>query len=107
MPRLNGTGPTGAGPGTGGGFGGCVPQTGYAGDGSRGRGRRRGPGWAAGGRGLQHGFRRGAGGRVAFSNPHGITGAAQPDEGEKALQGEAADLKARLDALERQLADLS
>jgi hypothetical protein len=109
MPRLNGTGPMSAGPGTGGGFGGCVPQTGYAEDGSRGRGRRRGPGWAAGGRGLQRGFRRGAdaGGRVAFANPQGISGAAQPDGGKKVLQAEAANLKARLEALERKLVDLS
>ena len=52
MPGLNGTGPMSAGQGTGGGFGGCVSKTGYAADGTRGRGGRRGPGWAAGGRGL-------------------------------------------------------
>jgi hypothetical protein len=107
MPGLNGTGPMGAGPGTGGGFGGCVLQTGYAADGIRRRGGRRGPGWAAGGRGLQRGFRRGAGGRAAFTNPQVITGAAQPDGGKTALQAEAADLKARLEALERRLVDLS
>jgi hypothetical protein len=95
----------GAGLGTGGGFGGCVPQTGYAEDGSR--GRRRGPGWAAGGRGLQCGFRRGAGGRAAFANSQGITGAAQPDGRENALRAEAANLKSRLEALERKLSDLS
>lgn len=107
MPRLNGTGPMGAGPGTGGGFGGCVPQTGYTENGFRGRGGRRGPGWAAGGRGLQRGFRRGAAGRTAFANPPRSNGAAPPDGGKKALQAEAADLKARLETLERQLADLS
>jgi hypothetical protein len=106
MPRLNGTGPMGAGPATGGGLGGCVPQTGYAEDGSRGRRARRGPGWAAGGRGLQRGFRRGAAGRAAFANPPRSNGAAPPNGGEKALQAEAADLRARLEAIERQLASL-
>ena len=107
MPRLNAPGPMGAGPGTGGGFGGCVLKTGYAEDGSRGRRGRRGPGWAAGGRGLQRGFRRGAAGRADFANPPRSNGAAPPDGGKKALQAEAADLKARLETLERQLADLS
>jgi hypothetical protein len=96
----------GAGPGTGGGFGGCVSQTGYAADGTRGRGGRRGPGWAAGGRGLQRGFRRGAGGRGAFANPARSTGATTPAGKENDLRAEAADLKARLEVLERKLADL-
>jgi hypothetical protein len=55
---------------------------------------------------MQRGFRRGAGGRAAFANPPRITGAAQPDGGKATLQAEAADLKARLEALERRLADL-
>jgi hypothetical protein len=37
----------------------------------------------------------------------GITGAAQPDGGKTTLQAGAADLKARLEALERRLVDLS
>ena len=106
MPRFDGTGPYGYGPGTGGGFGYCAPMPADAGAYSRGMGR--GEGRLGGGRGYQRGGRRGAGfygagrGRGLFCR-RWFYG---PAPEKSILQAEAAELKTRLEAVERHIAEM-
>lgn len=109
MPGLNGTGPMGEGPATGGGFGTCAGRTATANLNSRGMGR--GAGRRGGGRGLQLGFRGGA----EFSSPgrgrglfcrRRFGGPADPTVDRPSLETEAAALKSRLEILERHIAGL-
>jgi hypothetical protein len=104
MPGYNGTGPFGAGPGTGWGMGPC------------GAGRRRGGGqvWGRGfGRGAWGGGRFGMGARRGYGagwfGPFGSGGAAAsgapPDEAQ-ALRDEQAYLKNQLDAVQQRLSEL-
>ena len=105
MPGFNGTGPFGAGPRTGGGFGTCAPTA--AATAPYPRGTR----WSMGGRGLQRGFR--GGGRGArcwrgagfYGAPAAVYPPATADEA-AFLKYEADQLKARLDAVERRMAEL-
>jgi hypothetical protein len=105
MPGYNGTGPMGAGPRTGGGFGYCDPGMAPPDAGGRGLGRR------AQGRGFAAGFRRGAGGfgqgrgRGYFCRRwSGSPGFPRADR--SLLEEEAAALRARLASVERRLAGL-
>lgn len=109
MPGFNGTGPFGAGPKTGGGFGYCAPTAAATAPYPRGTGR--GAGWQMGGRGLQRGFRgggRGAGcwwGAGFYGAPSMYYPPAATDEA-SFLKSEADRLKARLDAVERRMAEI-
>lgn len=113
MPRGNGTGPTGMGPMTGGGFGYCAGYSvpGFANPIRSGMGR--GMAWGrggGGGRGLAH--RRGRGG---FAPPYagvvppvaGVFPTAAPDEETvlkshvSVLEEQLAAMKARLDEIEK------
>lgn len=109
MPGFNGTGPMGAGPRTGGGFGYCTPNATIGVPAPRGIGR--GAGRAMGGRGLQRGFRGGrSGGRCGWGLPYygGPGRYFQHPAADEAslLRAEADELKARLDAVERRMAEL-
>ncbi len=109
MPGLNGTGPMGEGPATGGGFGTCAGRTAAATLNRRGMGR--GVGRRAGGRGLQLGFRGGADfggpgrGRGFFCRRR-FGGPADPTADRDSLGTESAALNARLEMLERRIAGL-
>lgn len=107
MPGLNGTGPMGEGPATGGGFGTCAGRTATANLNSRGMGR--GAGRRAGGRGWQLGFRGGADfggrGRGLFCRRR-LGASAVPAAGRPSLETESTALNARLEMLERRIADL-
>ncbi len=109
MPGYDRTGPWGEGPRTGGGFGFCGTQARDAG--GLGRGFGRGFGLRGGGRGMQRGFRRGfcffGLGRGAFGYGPRRTAADDLPLDEKAyVKAEAAELRRRLEAAERRLADL-
>jgi hypothetical protein len=109
MPGFNGTGPFGAGPRTGGGFGNCTPTAAGAVPYARGMGR--GPGWAMGGRGLQRGFRGGARGDrcwrgAGYYGAPGLYYPPAPADEASVLKAEADQLKARLNAVERRMAEL-
>lgn len=116
MPGLDGTGPRGAGPMTGGGWGLCNPYGGsYA-----------GPGFG-GGRGFRGGFGPGFGrgrgyGRVfgrrgvypptgrwygpAFYGPYGSPYAMEPEEEINMLRDEADSVKRELDAISKRIEEL-
>jgi hypothetical protein len=106
MPRFDGTGPYGAGPGTGWGMGPCGAgmRRGSGGYGGRGFGR---GGWS---RGRFGGWGRGGwgSGPRAFG-PFGYGGAAAygapPDEAQ-ALRDEEAYLRSQLDAVQQRLSEL-
>jgi len=116
MPGLDGTGPMGAGPMTGGARGLCNPSgTAYAGPVfGRGRGFRGGfgPGFGQG-RGYGRGFgRRGAyppaGGWYgpAYNAPYGSPYAMKPEDGVNMLKGEADAVKSELDAINKRIEEL-
>lgn len=106
MPRFNGTGPLGAGPGTGWGMGPC------------GSGMRRGAGcyggWGVGRGGWGRGRYGGWGGRgrgfgPGWYGPFGYGGAAAygaPSDEAQALRDEEAFLKNQLDAVQQRLSEL-
>jgi hypothetical protein len=116
MPGLDGTGPMGAGPMTGGGWGLCNPSgTAYAGPVfGRGRGFRGGfrPGFGQG-RGYGRGFGwRGAyppaGGWYgpAYNAPYGSPYAMKPEDAANMLKSEAAAVKSELDAINKRIEEL-
>jgi hypothetical protein len=107
MPRYDRTGPGGQGPRTGGGFGVCGTQAQDAEIDIRGYGR----GFGRGGRGLQRGFRRGfcffgRGRNAVGTGPLRAGGTTRPDSAKPDLHAEAADLRRRLEAVERWLAGM-
>lgn len=109
MPGFNGTGPFGAGPKTGEGFGTCAPSP--AANEPYPRGTGRGAGRAMGGRGLQRGFRGGGRGARCWlgAGYYGALSANHPPAATDEavfLKSEADQLKARLDAVERRMAEL-
>jgi hypothetical protein len=107
MPRYNGTGPWGQGPGSGWGLGPC------------GAGRRRGFGGGVG-RGFGSGYGRGSGGMGLWGRPwrgwraydYGPFGAggpgygAAPEDEAQALRDEQAYLQGELEAVQKRLAEL-
>ena len=117
MPGLNGTGPMGAGPMTGGARGRCNPSgTTYAGSGfGRGRGFRGGvgPGFGQG-----RGYGRGFGWRGAYPPAGGLYGPAynapsyggpyamKPEDEANMLKGEADAIKSELDAINKRIEEL-
>lgn len=112
MPRLDGTGPMGMGPMTGGGFGFCNPSgRPYAGWGiGRRRGFRRGfgPGFGRGG-----GYGRGFGWRAfhpawgaGYGPVYGGPYAMDPKEEVNMLKDEADALQSELDAVNKRVQDL-
>jgi hypothetical protein len=107
MPGYDRTGPWGRGPRTGGGFGVCGAPAQDAESDPRAYGR----GFGRGGRGLQRGFRRGfcffGRGRNAVDyGPLRAAGTIQPPSAGSDLQAEAADLRRRLETIERRLAGM-
>jgi hypothetical protein len=109
MPGFNGTGPFGAGPRTGGGFGYCAPTaTGVV---PHARGTGRGVGRAMGGRALQRGFRGGGRGArcwwgAGYYGARGMNYPPEPADEASALRAEADQLKARLEEVECRMAEL-
>jgi len=105
MPRMDGTGPMGMGPMTGGGFGLCSPSgRPYARWGfGRGRGFRRGfgPGLSRGGR-----YGRGFGWQAGYGPAYGIPNAMDPKEEVNLLKDEADALRSELDAINKRMEDL-
>lgn len=95
MPRFDGSGPSGEGPGTGWGDGGCAPGETGEGFPGRGRGRGRGRGGGRGGRGWGRG--RGWGGGAGRGDPRGDTPVGILAMVAKLVQ-EIAGLRARLDS---------
>ena len=116
MPGLDGTGPVGAGPMTGGARGLCNPSgRSYATSGfGDGRGFRGGFGPGLGrGRGYGRGFgRRGAyppaGGwyEPAYNAPYGNPYAMRPEDEVNMLKGEADAIKSELDAINKRIEEL-
>jgi hypothetical protein len=116
MPGLDGTGPRGAGPMTGGGWGLCNPSgSSYAAYGfARGRGFRGGYGPGFGwGRGYGRGFGwRGAyptAGRwygPSYYAPYGSPYAMNPEDEVNMLKGEADAMKSELDAINKRIDEL-
>jgi hypothetical protein len=120
MPGMDGTGPMGAGPMTGGGWGLCNPSgTAYAGPiYGRGRGFRGGFGPGFGwGRGYGRGFGRGFGWRGAYppiggwygptyNAPYGTPYTMAPEDEVNMLKGEADAVKRELDAINKRIEEL-
>jgi hypothetical protein len=109
MPGLNGTGPMGEGPATGGGFGPCDGRTKAANINRPGMGR--GAGRRGRARGLPPGFRGGAdvGGRGrgrGFFGRRRFGAFADPAAAGRSPESESAALNDRLEMLERRIADL-
>jgi Family of unknown function (DUF5320) len=107
MPGYDQRGPWGQGPRTGGGFGYCGPQAPDTNTDVR-YGRR----FGLGGRGFQRGLRRGfcfsdrEWNAAGYGPRRAAGGTIQPDLAKPNLQAEAADLRRRLDAIERRLAGM-
>jgi hypothetical protein len=116
MPRFDGTGPAGAGPMTGGGFGSCNPagsiRRSYAGWDSgygRGRGFGQGRGFGRGfgswcGRGRGYGWQRSYGPAhgSAYAGPY----ATNPEDELSMLRAEASAIKDDLDAINKRIEEL-
>lgn len=113
MPRFDGTGPMGAGPMTGGGWGYCNPSGRYVGASRYGLGRGFrggfGPGGGRGARGYGRGlgwrgaYAPAAGGyRPAYASPYPIT----PDDEMAMLRDEANAIKNELDAINKRIEEL-
>ncbi len=106
MPRRDKTGPTGAGPMTGRGFGSCAVGDaedrgiGFGTGRGLGRGRRSGRGF---GRGFDRGFGRGSG--RGFSRGYGMYSDTSKSQKEL-LNDRKSFLQSRLEAIEKQLEDL-
>lgn len=112
MPGLDGTGPAGAGPMTGGGFGRCTPQgrsmLSNSGLGlGRGLGRRGGfgPGFGRG-RGYGAGFGRRGMYDPGYGAPFGDSYTLTPQEEANRLRAEATTLKNDLDEINRRIEEL-
>lgn len=104
MPGMNGTGPQGMGPATGGGRGYC---TGFAGRG-RGMGMGMGRGRQGGGRGWRNWFHAtGLPGWMRFGGGVAPVDAPDPDAEKRMLEGQRNALQAQLDAISQRLAQLN
>ncbi len=108
MPGFDRTGPMGAGPMTGGGWGFCNPYARVYGGRGFGRGRGRGRGYNVGfGRGRGLGWRGvypryGSGYQTAYADPYAMS----PEEETQMLKNDAEAIKRELDAINRRIGEL-